>query len=67
MTTGQQATGQRTTGPQGRELSVLRKAIALGRQNQLQEALSALLDWLGAKGGGIYCFAGQRTRGKRRG
>ena len=59
MTTGQQATGQRTTGPQGRELSVLRKAIALGRQNQLQEALSALLDWLGAKGGGIYCLRGK--------
>jgi len=49
-------TGQRTTGQHGRDLSALRKAIALGRQNRLQEALCSLLDWLGAEGGGIYCL-----------
>ena len=59
MTTGQQAKGQQTTGQHGRDLSVLGKAIALGRQNRLQEALSALLDWLGAEGGGIYCLRGK--------
>jgi signal transduction histidine kinase len=59
MTTGQQATGQQTTGQHGRDLAVLGKAIALGRQNHLQEALSALLDWLGAEGGGIYCLRGK--------
>ena len=59
MKTGQQAKGQQTTGPHGRDLSVLKKAIALGRQNHLQEALSALLDWLGAEGGGIYCLLGK--------
>ncbi len=47
-------TGQRTTGQHGRDLSALWKAVALGRQNRLQEALCALLDWLGADEGGIY-------------
>jgi C4-dicarboxylate-specific signal transduction histidine kinase len=61
MTTGQQTTEQRTKEQHGRDLFALREAIALGRQNRLQEALRALLDWLGAEGGGIYCL---RNRGQ---
>ena len=37
-----------------KDLSALRKAMALGRRNQIQEALRSLLDWLGAEEGGIY-------------
>ncbi|MEZ8216627.1 MAG: hypothetical protein DFNUSKGM_001760 [Candidatus Fervidibacter sacchari] len=48
------ATEKRSTAQQGRDLSALRDAIALGRQNRFREALRALLDWLGAEGSGIY-------------
>jgi signal transduction histidine kinase len=44
-----------------KDLSALKKAITFGRQNRLQEALRALLDWLGAEGCGIYCL---RDRGQ---
>ena len=53
------ATEKRSTPQQGRDLSALRDAIALGRQNRFREALRALLDWLGAEGGGIYCLRGK--------
>lgn len=36
------------------KLLVLRKAVTLGCQNRLQEALRAFLEWLGAERGGVY-------------
>ncbi|MCX7966944.1 MAG: HAMP domain-containing histidine kinase [Armatimonadetes bacterium] len=42
------------------QLLALRMAIALGRKNQLEEALRALLKWLGASKGGVYRWEGDR-------
>lgn len=38
----------------------LKKAIALGNQNRLKEAICALLEWVGASKGGVYRWENDR-------